>query len=178
MGLKQRATFDERKVRQVAALAAQQVEDVVVNPWRRPAEVLQEIELWAPAIVEGDELSIDDSPSGQTGQCLYDVREPLAEGLLVAREEGDGAILDRDRSISVELDLPHPPRRVRELRHREALHGFDEGGVSCGEGAEFCTTGSGHRDSVMTVRRAAAPSPERVNRCLCQDTGVPDKDLG
>ena len=71
-------------MRQVAALAAQQVEDVVVNPRRCAAEVLQEIELWAATIIEGDELSIHNGCLRQTGQCLYDVRELLAEGLLVA----------------------------------------------------------------------------------------------
>ena len=67
-------------MRQVPALTAQQVEDVVGSPRRGTAEILQEIELRSPAVVEGDEFSIDDSPRGQAGQCLDDIRELLAEG--------------------------------------------------------------------------------------------------
>jgi hypothetical protein len=55
--------------------AAQQIEDVVVDPRRGAAEILQEIELRAAAVVEGDQLSIDDSSSEQAGQRLDDIRE-------------------------------------------------------------------------------------------------------
>jgi hypothetical protein len=53
-------------MRQVPALTAQQVEDVVGSPRRSTAEVLQEIELRPPAVVEGDEFSeLDERRSRQ-----------------------------------------------------------------------------------------------------------------
>ena len=78
--------------------AAQQIEDEVVDPRRDAAEVLQEIELRAAAVVANDQLSIDDSSSGQAGKRLDDVRELLAEGILAAGEEAHGATGPSPRS--------------------------------------------------------------------------------
>src|ERR1700730_13905195 len=73
--LQQRSPFNQRKAGHITILPTQQIEDVVVNSRCFGAEMLQEIEIGAAALIDGDQFSIYDRSRRQLGQRFYNIRE-------------------------------------------------------------------------------------------------------
>src|SRR5262249_22544596 len=69
----ERSTLDQRKPCEVPTFPTQQIENVVMNPRCLSAEVLQEVEVRAAALIDCDQFSIDDCSLGQIRQRPHDV---------------------------------------------------------------------------------------------------------
>lgn len=91
------------------------------------AEVLQQIEVRPPLLIERDDLPVEDGVIRQVFQGGGDVGEFAVEDVAAAREErGLALLLHRLKPKAVEFDLVAPILAFREDRHGQAFHGFDE----------------------------------------------------
>jgi hypothetical protein len=72
-GLQQAAPLDQRNARQIAILPAQQVEQVVLNPRRFSPEILQEVEIRAAVLIDGNQFSVYNRSFRQSGQRFDNV---------------------------------------------------------------------------------------------------------
>src|SRR5439155_19972001 len=105
-GLQQGAPLDHRNAGQITILPAQQIEDVVLNPSRFRAEILQQIEVRTATLIDGNYFSINDGSLGQIRQRLHDVRKLSMEGFFPPREQRQtSSRLHRKGAISVELNF-------------------------------------------------------------------------
>src|SRR5262245_35981336 len=90
-------------------------------------EVLQQIEVGAAFIINGDQFSIDDRSFRQIRECLHDIRKLSIQRFSSPREQSNASSrLDREGSITVKFDLPDPLSAFRQLRYRQTLHWLDE----------------------------------------------------
>ena len=105
----------------------EKVEHKVVNAGSGAPVVLQKTKDGLSSIIEGDNLTIDDTAVWQIAESFDDIGILRVEGLLAPRKQIDTiARLDRDGAVAVELDLINPLRPVSKFGYRHALHWFDE----------------------------------------------------
>src|SRR5215469_2555028 len=71
--LQERSTIDQRKACEVTTLPAQQIENVVMNPRCFSAGILQEIEIGAPSVIDGNDFSVHNRSFGQAGHRVHEI---------------------------------------------------------------------------------------------------------
>lgn len=98
--------------------------------WRaRRAVILKGVEGGLPVLVERDHLAVDDRFIRHGCERLDDARIATAEIVIVTRSQLHlAAALNRQGSVSVELNLIYPVRPLGQLLHAQKQHWFDEGG--------------------------------------------------
>ncbi len=105
----------------------QNIEGIVDNLRFRGAEVLKQIEAWAPIRVQGHEFAVDYGSVWQTVQRIGDQPKLFIEGVLSAREECRLAgTADDFEPVPIEFDFIRPLRPFREGCYRQAFHRLDE----------------------------------------------------
>jgi hypothetical protein len=109
------------------SLMEEKVEDKIVNAGSGATVILQEIKVGLSSIIEGDNLTIDDTAVWQIAESFDNIGILSVKGLLAPRKQIDTiARLDRDGAVAIEFDLVNPLRPVAEFSYRLALHWFDE----------------------------------------------------
>jgi hypothetical protein len=90
----------------VVSFVNERVEYEVANTTGLTLEVLQEIELWSPGIIQSNDLAIDDGSGWNLAQRFNDVWELMVQRPAVAGVKLDGCPgPHRESAIPVEFDL-------------------------------------------------------------------------
>ena len=155
--LEQALAVLERDVEQRATVEVQQVERLVDEPLgglvAEPG--LEEREVRAAVVVDGDDLPVDDRLAGVDPRRRAEQAREVGLGILeVPGPDADLAIGDDGLdAIAVPLDLEQPVRVVERLRREGGEHRLDPGGQRRGLGA---------REVDLGGRGRRLPDPEGV----------------